>query len=311
MNETHPEPAEIAALDEDLLEPAEAAAVRDHLARCASCGEVQADLAALRDELARLPDPGPVPDDIALRIDAALAAVAADDAVSRETAEALAEKTAGSKDAAGADAAGARHRAPVAGPRWMRVLRLGLAAAGAIVVLGMGAVMVQSFGGGNSDSEGTADMNPEAGSGEAAEEPVETQVRELLAEAESTSPMVAGDSGGSAESHPPESTGEAEDAEGSETPESGGEPESGSGEPEPDATPAVEVPPCVEAAIGRVETPLAAGEEDYAGMDAYLVIFQHQVDPEQVDAYVVAATCVTASPSAEGEVLLQESYPRD
>ncbi|TDC64370.1 anti-sigma factor family protein, partial [Streptomyces hainanensis] len=75
MNNNHPDPAEIAALDEDLLSVEEAAELRQHLAQCTGCAEVHADLLVLRQELRDLPVPS-IPDDVAARIDAALAAEA-------------------------------------------------------------------------------------------------------------------------------------------------------------------------------------------------------------------------------------------
>ncbi|RBM05567.1 anti-sigma factor [Streptomyces sp. PT12] len=318
MRENHPKAAEIAALDVDLLPPAEAAALREHLAGCVSCAAIQADLAALSDELARVPDPGPLPDDIAARIDAALAVEAAASTVSRETATGLPEDNSSratpSSTAASSDEGAVRRPAP--GPRWVRSLRLGLAAVGAMVVLGLGAVTLSSLGG-----EGDQDLAESAGSEEArdngsaeaaTEEPVATQVQELLDEVESVDPLITEDSSGSGSGESVESEGTDEDAaapESTDTPE-GAEPEAGGSDVEPDVEPVDEVPACVEAAIGRGEDPLAAGEEDYEGIDAYLVVFQHEVDPDQVDAYMVAASCATASPSATGEVLLQESYPR-
>ncbi|RKN07310.1 hypothetical protein D7319_19805 [Streptomyces radicis] len=197
----------------------------------------------------------------------------------------------------------------------MRPLRLGLAAVGAMVVLGLGVMTLSSLGGdGDQDLAESADSSaPANGSAEAAvEEPVATQVQELLDEVESVDPFITGDSSGSGSSESAESDAGVEDTaapESSDAPE-GAEPEAGGGDAEPDVEPVDEVPACVEAAIGRGEDPLAAGEEDYEGIEAYLVVFQHEVDPDQVDAYMVAASCATASPAATGEVLLQESYPR-
>jgi hypothetical protein len=279
VNGTHPEPAEIAALDEDLLPSAEAAVLRNHLNQCDTCTEIRADLGALTDALGDLPDPGPLPDDIAARIDTALAGEAAR-AVSRET-----RKTAD---------APRRLRQQA----WYGRAQVALAACGAVVALVAGGAVLQAVSDDAHSDDGASDMagELEAAYGEEADEgaaqtgePLEFQVRALLAEAESTHPLTA-----EGDAAPEEATPDAD-------------------VPPEQSDSATEVPACVENAIGRREAPLAADEEDYAGIDAYLVVFPHEADPDRVDAYVVAASCATASPadSGSGEILVQESYPRD
>ncbi|MDT0342153.1 anti-sigma factor family protein [Streptomyces litchfieldiae] len=295
MNDTHPEPAEIAALDEDLLPPADAARVHDHLAWCDACARVQVELAALTQALGDLPDPGPIPADIAARIDLALAEGAAADAVSRETADAGRETETAAYGAV--SVAPPATRTPASDlvllrqrrERRHRRLQMGLAAVGAVVVLGVGVSIIQSGGGMSAGDESGGELEAsvnDQGQGELSgpSDELETRVRELLAEAQDTGPLVA---------------------EGSE----GATPEESQSSPSVSAQP--EVPACVEETIGRREAPLAADEEDYAGVDAYLVVFPHEADPEQIDAYVVSASCVTGSPSTAGEILVQESYPRD
>ncbi len=270
MNDAHPEPADIAALDEDLLPPEDTARLRHHLARCPACAAVQADLASLRQALHELPDPGPMPDDVVARIDAAL------DAEARSAAPA---------------APVSRETEPLAVPerrdRRQRRMRLGLAAVGALVFLGLGSTFLSAIdgtgddAGGGGESAADSTEQPEEGGGG---EPLENQVRELLATAETNDLLADGQE--ESDASPPVRP---------------------SSEPEPVAA----LPACVEAAIGRAEAPLAAEEEDYAGVDAYLVVLPHAADPEKVDAYVVTATCASASPSASGEILVRESYPRE
>jgi hypothetical protein len=270
MSDTHPEPAEIAALDAELLPPDEAAALRGHLAGCPSCSGILADLNALSRELGAFPSP-PIPPDVAARIDAALMAEAAAATVSRETSP-------------------ARRR------RWPQ---LALAAAAALAVLGLGSTLVQNVDSG-ADSEAGASSDEadlitgaEGGQRDSAAEsdPLEQQVRELLAQAE-TSPEAPFDSGS--------------DAGASAEPE-----ESTTGHGVDDGPGAASLPPCVWSAIGRTEAPLAAAEEDYEGQDAYVVVLPHADDPDRVDAYAVDADCA-ADPSADvGEILAQASYPRE
>lgn len=75
---THPSTDTLADLDAGLLGPDAAHDVRAHLAACPACAEQSAAFLAVRSALAGQPDPGPVPPDVADRIDAALAAAAAE-----------------------------------------------------------------------------------------------------------------------------------------------------------------------------------------------------------------------------------------
>ncbi|ARQ69765.1 anti-sigma factor family protein [Streptomyces marincola] len=267
MNEAHPEPADIAALDEDLLPPDDVARLRAHLDRCATCADIHADLAALRQALGDLPDPGPIPEDIADRIDRALAderAPASAPSVSRETTPRPASE------------------------RRARRARLALAAAGAVVFLGVGGTLLPALSGSEGSSEGDGGSEVAVDGGEVPEaadgEPLEDQVQALLATTETNSPMMA-EEGMGAEGPPDRPS------------------------PEPPSTTAV--PACVVAAIGRAEAPIAVEEERYDGVHAYLVVLPHAADPEQVDAYVVAATCEATASPASGEILVRESYPRE
>ncbi|WP_062209741.1 anti-sigma factor [Streptomyces sp. NBRC 109706] len=294
MTETHPEPAEIAALDEDLLPAPEAAELRAHLTDCDRCTGVLADLVELREALRDDTNPGPIPEDIALRIDAALAnesapapapAPALTVSVSRETPR----------------------------PRRLASHKMALAAAGAVLAVGMGSALIQVLG--SADGGADADMsNADAGGAlEARDEfpelPVESlegQVRELLAEspaadtpsAEESAPEEESDEQDSQPTPPPPPVEPTEEP--TESVTEGAAPES--------YRPLSAVPTCVDEAIGRSEAPLAVNEEDYNGVNAYLVVLPHTEDPELVTAYVVDAACVSATPPVIGEILLEESY---
>ncbi|MDT0307045.1 hypothetical protein RM780_08725 [Streptomyces sp. DSM 44917] len=287
-HEAHPDPAEIAELDEDMMPPAGAARLREHLAACPDCAAVRAELAALRRELRELPGPGPMPEDVAARIDAAILAV------SRETADAP-EK--GQRGMA----------APAGHPRRYRRATFALAAAAAVAVLGVGGALLGALNGDGGPqpsglSAGATDEAPAEREAAAqdlsapAEEALEAQVRQLLAGSTEASTLAAEGPGGTGE------PGEGEAPPSSEQQESTAEMPPGP----------VVVPSCVEQAIGRPEEPLAAGPEDFEGEEAYLVVLPHAADPERVDAYVVAAACVSSSPvPSPGRILVQESYPRD
>ncbi len=71
------------------------------------------------------------------------------------------------------------------------------------------------------------------------------------------------------------------------------------------------VPSCVRQGIGRTETPLVSSHRTYEGKDTFLVVLPHPSDPKSVSAYVVTASCASATPPAPGKVLLTHSYPRD
>ncbi|WP_129841462.1 hypothetical protein [Streptomyces sp. RFCAC02] len=340
MSDRHPGPEELADLEEDLLPTAEAAALHDHLTHCTACSDTLADLALLRQELQAFPA-APIPDDIAARIEDALGAVSRETrrevpretrgAVPRETRRAVprgTEKEGPREFGEGNPADGRTAEAeseewgPVASPTGpgsgsrRRRPRLALAAAGALVMLGFGAIVVQSMDhvGTGTEDAGTAEMYADGEAADGADQ-VAVQVRELLAEA-AVLPSVLSTSGTASPDPSEERSAESAEPTETEAPDSAeASPDMGSGtSPGPDETGVAEpaeVPSCVEAAIGRREAPLAAGEEDYAGNDAYLVVFAHSADPDRVDAYMVDAGCVNAHPPISGEVLLRASYPRE
>jgi hypothetical protein len=260
MNETHPEPAEIAALGADLLPAEGAARLRDHLAHCTSCAEIDSDLAAVSRELDELPSP-PLPDDVAARIDSALAAEAA----------------------AGSFHVKQRRRWP----------RMALAAAAALVAVGLGGALLQALpeiDSGTGSAEDAAAAESGHGDVQAADPSLETQVRELLAAAEPDRREAA---------DAPDTLSSTEATEDGPSPGAQAEP-----------SPHAALPSCVREAIARAEAPLAAGEEQYRGERAYLVVLPHAADPRQVDAYVVNADCVAETPPVSGEILARASYPR-
>ncbi|MFE0691439.1 anti-sigma factor family protein [Streptomyces xiamenensis] len=276
MTDMHPEPADIAALDDDLHPAAEARRLRAHLADCQECRQVQQELQLLRQELAQMAAPE-MPPDVAARIDAALAAEAATTPVGGRRFRALVSRETG---------------------RWPR---LALAAVGTVVALGLGTIVVQGL---NLGGTGVTDEPVTEAATDGAEDPLEHQVRELLAEADVpqyADILESGEAGALAEESERESGGPVPET--TEAAEPGGSDSFGAA--------SAPIPSCVESAIGRTEDPLAVEPERYEGNDAYLVLLPHSVDPLRVDAYVVDADCVSASPPVEGEVLAKESYPLD
>ncbi|WP_043265225.1 zf-HC2 domain-containing protein [Streptomyces sp. CT34] len=304
----HPEVSEISDLTDGLLSPSRTADLRDHLATCALCEEVYASLEEIRGLLGTLPGPMRMPADVAGRIDAALAAEALLDStaagpeslVSRETStvsretpkaavtvsretetEAPRRETPPARPAGrprGASGPGRQTpRRPARSRLWPRVL-LGTVAAAA--VFGIGGLLMQSAttSGTQAGKQGSVSSAGAAGSGGLTAASLESHVHDLLA---------------STQSH--------------KVPEIG----TRSSPQTPLRGEANTVPSCVREGIGRPETPLASSHSMYEGKDAFLVVLPHPSDPKSVSAYVVTASCVSASPPAPGKVLLTHSYRRD
>ncbi|RNG21187.1 hypothetical protein [Streptomyces botrytidirepellens] len=312
----HPEVAEISALTEGLLSPSRTVDVRTHLATCGLCADVQTSLDEIRSTLGTLPGPVRMPDDIAGRIDAALAAEALLDAtapgdrasvsretedadpaghVSRETEPAAASSTpategkpspavdrpAGRPRAAtgpgrkstprsGAGASGGRSR------RWPKVL---LGSACAAAVIGIGTLFFPS--GSDHDNGGpgtTAHADPSStAKSTLSEGALKDRVQEMLADQKNTP------SRGVTTQNTPDMPLRANDP---------------------------VVPSCVQRGTGRSEPVLAAQQDTYDGKTAYVVVMPHRSDSSLVDAFVVDASCVSASHSSPGKLLVSRTYPR-
>ncbi|MFV8130290.1 zf-HC2 domain-containing protein [Streptomyces syringium] len=316
----HPEVAEISALAEGVLSPSRTADVREHLADCELCDDVRNSLDEIRGLLGTLPGPLRMPTDVAGRIDAALAAEAllsatAPTTTSTAQSTAAAENTESSADlvsretvlsdpvSAGRVSAGpasvspetgdrppARPRA-TAGPgrqttgssgprgrrarRWPKVL---LGSACAAAVLGAGSFFLLNSG--SDDQTGTPQAAPSStaivlGSGE-----LKTRVHELLEKQQGV---------------------ENAETRGMSAPNSPNTTLFGTG---------TTAPACIQQGTKRSDAILAAHPERYKGQEAYLVVLPHPGNEALVDAYVVSATCVTASPSSPGKVLADQTLPR-
>ncbi|MFF8896233.1 hypothetical protein ACF082_01905 [Streptomyces lydicus] len=303
----HPEVSEISDLTDGLLSPSRTADLRGHLATCALCDDVYASLEEIRGLLGTLPGPTRMPADVAGRIDAALAAEALLDrttagagvAVSRETvtapvrvsretdveapsAPSLATRPAGRPRGA----TGPGRRTPSGrssrARRWPRVL-LGTAAAAA--VLSFGGLLIQNVAldGTQADHPNRPTATTEkatGGPGGLTAASLGSHVQALLA-SKPKSPHKSPGIG--ARSSP-------------ETPLRGS---------------ADTIPSCVRLGIGRPEAPLASSHTRYQGKDAYIVVLPDPANAQRVSAYVVASSCVSATPPSPGKVLLSHSYPRD
>ncbi|MFJ6515845.1 anti-sigma factor family protein [Streptomyces sp. NPDC091406] len=312
----HPEVSEISDLTEGLLSPSRAAEVRQHLAECDLCAEVQDSLEEIRGLLGTMPAPEPMPEDIAARIDAALAAEARPAAptedepvvVSRETTtgeEATTSRTAsgstsGSGSATAPDRPAGRSSAatgPGRRPARRRKRAVVLGTAFGAAVIGMSVFFLQSVAPSGDAAKSVTDGGVSAADSSApayADGTLEAQVQDLLGdEASQKSPGV--------KKVPPEA--DTKSSSEALTPEA--EPSRN-----PMKAPVVAVPPCVQKATGRTTPALALDEGTYRGTDAYLVVLPHTSDSSRVQAYVVASSCVDTAPESSGQLLLTRSYNR-
>ncbi|MEV7544799.1 zf-HC2 domain-containing protein [Streptomyces sp. NPDC089915] len=302
----HPEVSEISDLTEGLLSPSRTAEVRRHLADCALCADVLASLEEIRSLLGTLPGPPRMPSDIAGRIDAALAAEALLDStasraeappapgprttadVSRETVPVRTERrpTGHPSGSTGPGRRRARRRIAVL---------TGLAGAAACV---LGVLLFNGLTGTGAHetttSSNTVRADGSAAPGEYTAQGLQQNVHRLLA-------------AGPAANAPKTAPGDSNRTMELENPSPGLAPAERPGSPEP--APA-SVPPCVQRATGRTETPLAAEPGRYQGTPVYLVVLPHTEDPALVDAYLVASGCADGPSGTTEKPLLTRTYPR-
>ncbi|MYR86437.1 hypothetical protein GTY41_16220 [Streptomyces sp. SID685] len=296
----HPDVTEISDLAEGLLPPERGTDVRRHLGGCELCADVYASLEEIQGLLGSAQAPEPMPVDVAQRIDAALAAEAllttsgpdSTGHVSRETSvptehpapaptDRPADRPAG-RPASWAGAATGPGRKKNGPGRRRRAFVLGGVLTAA--VLGAGALVFQSLGGGTSST--TAKGEASASAGAFSGSSVQNQVRDLLATKKS-----------------PQRENSQRPRSGQNTPQTG---ESANTLLQPQ----VAVPECVRRAVPRGEQALAAKTGTYAGKSAYLVVLPDPQDSARVTAYVVDAACVGQQPVSAGKVLLKQPVAR-
>jgi hypothetical protein len=269
----HPEVSEIADLSEDLLSPERSAALLAHLDRCDPCGDLLASLDEVRGLLGAFPDPGPMPADVTARIDAALATEPAPPSdVSRET-----------RAPGHPRAHRVSHRAP---RRWPRRLLSTAATAAVLVGAGFGLHAFHTSGSG-ADASNTK--------GAARQPTLRERVRVLL---------------DSAPSDPAPSAGSPYSARPGVTPKGGGGDHASSSSGSAGLPGVASLPSCVRAALHRSDPPIAAAKEEDGGRWVYLVVLAHPGDTRKVDAFVVTASCASASPGVRGTVLGKHTYTR-
>ncbi|MFE9567103.1 hypothetical protein ACFYMW_01200 [Streptomyces sp. NPDC006692] len=307
----HPDVSEISELTEGILPPSRTADVRRHLQDCPLCADVRDSLEEIRDLLGTLPGPQRMPADVAGRIDAALAAeallsaTAPEDApretthVSRETSAALSGPTPGpapaiaGPDVPPIDRPAGRGRAATGPGRSAKARRRRTAVLSAVLgaaAVGAGIFFVQAAQSPSPSprAETPSSSQPQPSGPVFASDSLQGRVQSLLTQH------------GSPSSQSPSAK---------LAPSTKKEPNS---ENSPDGVrSAVSVPACIQEGTGRPSTtPLAAEEGTYEGTKAYLVVLPDQANPANVEAYIVDAACVSATPPAQGKLLLAHSYPR-
>ncbi|MCJ1678683.1 hypothetical protein MTF65_15270 [Streptomyces sp. APSN-46.1] len=291
----HPDVSEISELTEGLLSPVRTAEVRRHLGDCALCADVQASLEEIRALLGTLPGPPRMPADIAGRIDAALAAEALLDATTHraETAPAGQPAVGGTGSAGSGVHRPAGHPVGATGPGRRRARRrialaTGLAGAAAFALAVFllngpsGPPAHDTATRGRSDS-GAAQPSADTYSAQG----LRSSVQQLLASAEGAKTTTTEGNNTYGMENTPPAAGIA-----------------------PQDRLASALPPCVQEATGRPDTPLATERGGYQGIPVYLVVLPHPGDPARVDAYLVDADCVNSTTTAPGKPLLTSTYPR-
>ncbi|TXL92082.1 zf-HC2 domain-containing protein [Streptomyces sp. IB2014 016-6] len=324
----HPDVSEISDLTEGLLSPARSTEVREHLDGCALCADVHESLKEIRGLLGSLPGPPRMPADVAARVDAALAAEALLNAtadVSRETSRTAETATDSNVDTAsheperdsepeeaepaptavtpGATAPGAtaadlpradrpagRPRAATGPGRTRRLRRRRGAILGAVfgtAAIGVSVLLFQT-----ASSNGGGDYKADAGASQADSSGdvfsgtgIQDKVHSLLASTPASGMPQMADGGTEGENSTKEGT---------------------------TASPRAlaQLPPCVQQATGRTDSPLAAEKGTYNGVEAFLVVLSDPVDGSVVRAYVIDAACVDVTPPVKGDLLLTKTYPR-
>ncbi|MER5773187.1 hypothetical protein ABT144_02610 [Streptomyces sp. NPDC002039] len=304
----HPDVSEISDLTEGLLAPSRAVEVRRHLDTCALCADVRASLEEIRSLLGTLPGPPRMPSDVAGRIDAALAAEALlgstahragpDPAQAPENKDDSKSDSDVSRETSPSRVPGSEARRPgghpagPTGPGRRRARRriaviAGLAGAaacalGILFVNGLDDTRPQSTAG-RSDAATSTGRSDE---GTYTAQGLQDNVRQLLASAKQD-PGVQGEKNNTygMENAPPSGVA-------------------------PSDRRAAPVPPCVQAATGRPDTPIATERGTYRGTDVYLVVLPHPGDSARADAYLVDAGCGGTPAAAPGKPLLTGTYPR-
>jgi hypothetical protein len=341
----HPDVSQLSDLTEGLLPRLRAAEVRRHLDACTLCADTHRSIIEIRGLLGALPAPA-MPADVAERIDTVLAAEVPlasdapvpvtgaptrgdntfaissterlgsmrevrDDDTTAEPPVLLSRGSTGSTEGRGAPretthvsretSRGNRgpggHSRAGTGPRrlstmWHRRRTTILGGVAAAAVIGVSALVVQSVGGTSDRSSIAARSATSASPHASASATREFSHAQLQPTVDSLLASV-----------PTAPSGTQPDLRSSTTAATGADSPGG---------PLVQdaVPYCVRQGTGRTDPVLAAEAGTYRGAPAYLLVLADPTDATRVRVYVIAADCMASGPTAKGEVLRTESYPR-
>jgi len=278
-SDPHPDIDLLADLAEELTDPADLPALRQHLADCAECADTYAALTEVRELLGNTETP-PMPADVAERIDAALAAQTAPVEAARVTRKAVSALSAPPSRTADSTGPGTPGSSGPGRPRRRRGrILLGVAALAATLTLGVLVVQQNHPGGGSSVTAAAADgdvtkQHPALAQGGPVyrEDRLGEQIRQLLSAAKPSR----------------------------QTQTYGVQPRTG----DSSATAPTEVPDCLRAATGHTtEAPLAVGSGRYGTEAVTALVYPLAGRPGQVDVYLVTPDCPGAA------VLLHRTVP--
>jgi len=280
----HPDIETLSEYVEDLLAPQVAAELTAHLAGCADCRESRDALDEIRSLLGQAEVP-PIPDDIALRIDAALAAEAADAQQATGTASkaasaprAAVERDSGRPTArtslSGPQGPSSPTRPTGEGPGRRTARRLRRAALGVAALTACGLIVTAALHIHGGDSSGTASSSSRS-SGFGREAGSQFTVFSRTGFAGQVQMLLSAQPSGA------------------------DQPQAQSGVQRSSSASAKAdnraVPSCVLAAVSRPgQQPLAVEQGSYQGIAVYALVYPDSADPAHaVDAFLVDAGCTT------------------
>ncbi|MDH6576383.1 hypothetical protein [Kitasatospora sp. MAP5-34] len=287
---THPDIDLLADLAEELTDPEQLPALRQHLGRCQDCSETYAALTEVRDLLGAVETP-PMPADVAERIAAALAA----EATRTGTSPPGPTGPTGSAAPTGAPSAPPNRRSEATGPgrRRLRRARVEVGVGALLAAFGLALLLVQQLVPANEGLSASAPAGPAAAGATPGRQPALTpagpvyrddlltaQIQQLLAAA------------GPPKSGTPKSESfNSQPRNGEPTaPAAGAAAGAGAG------ADSGALPSCLPAVTGHdSEQPLAVGHGRYGPAEVTALVYPLPGQPGRLDVYLVTSACPGAT----------------